>query len=101
MRLTRSPTGVISTLAPPPAAPPIAPAAEAIRGTSDTPVVVASTNPAPAMVSQFPDPKPVRTVLLRPDGTPIPASEAPPASSAPAAAAPANAASKANEAAGT
>lgn len=42
-----------------------------VRGTVDTPVVVAAPAPAPA-ASAFPDPKPVRTVSLRPDGTPIP-----------------------------
>jgi len=75
------------------AAPPPAPAAPAdasggpiVRGTVDTPVVVAPAQPAPA-VSPFPEPKPVRTISLRPDGTPIPAmvggaeaSQTPPAS---------------------
>ena len=49
-----------------------APGVAAVKGTVDTPVVVAaSASPAPPP-SQFPDPKPVRTVSLRPDGTPIP-----------------------------
>ena len=48
----------------------------AVRATIDTPVVVASAGASPPMTSQFPDPKPVRTVSLRPDGTPIPASAA-------------------------
>ncbi len=44
----------------------------AVRGTVDTPVVVAAPRPPLPAASQFPDPKPVRTVSLRPDGTPIP-----------------------------
>ncbi len=44
----------------------------AVQGTVDTPVVVAAPAPPPAPPSQFPDPKPVRTVSLRPDGTLIP-----------------------------
>ena len=48
--------------------------------------------PAPAIAPSFPEPKPVRTISLRPDGTPIPASaadaEPAPTSSAPAAAPP-------------
>lgn len=48
----------------------------AVRGTVDTPVVVAAPQPAPAAASPFPEPKPVRTISLRPDGTPIPASAA-------------------------
>jgi len=51
----------------------------AVKATVDTPVVVASGGTPPAMASQFPDPKPVRTVSLRPDGTPIPAASAVPA----------------------
>ena len=47
-----------------------APGGSAVMATVDTPVVV--TQPAPPAQSQFPDPKPVRTVSLRPDGTPIP-----------------------------
>jgi len=61
--------------------PPLAPAAASsinppsavgsvVRGTVDTPLVVAPPpQPAP---SPFPEPKPVRTISLRPDGTPIP-----------------------------
>jgi hypothetical protein len=45
-----------------------------VRGTVDAPVVVAPAQPAPA--SSFPEPKPVRTISLRPDGTPIPATVA-------------------------
>jgi hypothetical protein len=37
----------------------------------ETPLVVPSSGAPPAMPSQFPDPKPVRTITLRPDGTPI------------------------------
>lgn len=43
-----------------------------IKRTTDTPVVVATTAAPPPLAPQFPDPKPVRTVSLRPDGTPIP-----------------------------
>ncbi|RBP00965.1 sporulation related protein [Roseiarcus fermentans] len=43
----------------------------AVRGTVDTPVVIAPPPAAPA--GGFPEPKPVRTISLRPDGTPIPA----------------------------
>ena len=56
-----------------------------VRGTVDTPVVLATPAPAPA-ASSFPEPKPVRTISLRPDGTPIPDSAAdpqPPAIEAP------------------
>jgi SPOR domain len=45
-----------------------------VKGTVDTPVVVTTPAPPPPPPSQFPDPKPVRTVSLRPDGTPIPSS---------------------------
>jgi hypothetical protein len=48
-----------------------------VKTTVDTPIVV--TQPAPPPPSQFPEPKPVRTVSLRPDGTPIPAPTAAPA----------------------
>lgn len=61
------------------------PSASVVKATIDTPVVVASAGAPPAVASQFPDPKPVRTVSLRPDGTPISAS-APPAPDAHAAA---------------
>lgn len=43
----------------------------AVKETVDAPVVVMAAPPSPAP-SQFPDPKPVRTVSLRPDGTLIP-----------------------------
>ena len=77
--------------APAPAAPADASAGSAVKGTVDTPVVVATAAPPPPAPSQFPDPKPVRTVSLRPDGTPIPspavasadAGEAAPAAEAP------------------
>src|SRR5208337_676798 len=44
----------------------------AVKGTVDTPVVVRMPAPPSPPPSQFPDPRPVRTVSLRPDGTPIP-----------------------------
>jgi hypothetical protein len=44
----------------------------AVKRTADTPVVVGAPASPPPARSQFPDPKPVRTVSLRPDGTPIP-----------------------------
>jgi hypothetical protein len=48
------------------------PAGTAVKPTADAPVVVATAAPSPPAPSAFPDPKPVRTVSLRPDGTPIP-----------------------------
>ncbi len=45
--------------------------ARAVKAMVDTPVV-ATPAPPPPVASQFPEPKPVRTVHLRPDGTPIP-----------------------------
>jgi hypothetical protein len=65
------------TAAPPPAPPAAADSSggPVVRGTVDTPVVVAPPQPSPA-ASPFPEPKPVRTMSLRPDGTPIPASAA-------------------------
>jgi hypothetical protein len=48
-------------------------AGTAVKPTVDAPVVVATAAPPPSSLSQFPDPKPVRTVSLRPDGTPTPA----------------------------
>ena len=45
--------------------------APAVKAMVDTPVV-ATPAPPPPVASQFPEPKPVRTVHLRPDGTPIP-----------------------------
>lgn len=79
--------------APPPAsAPSASSSSSAVRGTGDTPVVVMTPPPAPAMAPSFPEPKPVRTVSLRPDGTPIQASvaeaEAAPTTSEPATASP-------------
>ena len=59
------------------AAPADASSGSAVKTTGDTPIVV--SQPAPPPPSQFPDPKPVRTVSLRPDGTPIPALAAAPA----------------------
>ncbi len=53
-----------------------------VRGTVDTPVVLANPQPTPA-ASPFPEPKPVRTISLRPDGTPIPATAADAAASPP------------------
>jgi hypothetical protein len=50
-----------------------------VKGTVDAPVVVAPAATTPPVAPQFPDPKPVRTVSLRPDGTPIPPSAAAPA----------------------
>ena len=47
---------------------PAQPTAGVSGGTVNTPVVAALIAP---MASQFPDPKPVRAVSLRPDGTPI------------------------------
>jgi hypothetical protein len=68
--------------APPPSSPPAqanVPGDSAIEQTTDTPVVVATTGAPPPLAPQFPDPKPVRTVSLRPDGTPIPLAEVAPA----------------------
>jgi hypothetical protein len=45
-----------------------------VKGTDDAPVVVMPPVGQPPVAQQFPDPKPVRTVSLRPDGTPIPPS---------------------------
>jgi SPOR domain len=67
----------------PVAAPAIAPTAPAdpgaaagspMKGIGDAPVVVTLPAGQPPVAQQFPDPKPVRTVSLRPDGTPIPPS---------------------------
>jgi len=91
------------------AAPPPGSAAEAasLAAPVNTPLIAPPAPQPPAMTSEFPAPKPVRTVSLRPDGTPIaeanppdqPASAAQPASGA--AEAPANPAPKtASEAAG-
>ena len=45
-----------------------------MKGIGDAPVVVTLPAGQPPVAQQFPDPKPVRTVSLRPDGTPIPPS---------------------------
>ncbi len=69
-------------VAPPPTAPSPPPAVEQpkppasadatpVAATINTPLVPPAAAPAPAMTSEFPDPKPVRTISLRPDGTPI------------------------------
>jgi hypothetical protein len=42
-----------------------------VKGIGDAPVVVTLPAGQPTVAQQFPDPKPVRTVSLRPDGTPI------------------------------
>ncbi len=60
----------------PPAAPQPQPAASAsgatpVAATLNTPLVPQAAAPPPSVTSEFPDPKPVRTVSLRPDGTPI------------------------------
>ncbi len=71
------------SLANPPAAPanPSAPADQAkppggsdptaLAATGNTPLVAPPGASTPSMPSEFPAPKPVRTVSLRPDGTPI------------------------------
>ncbi len=46
--------------------------ATALAATINTPLVAPPTaGPPKGMTSEFPDPKPVRTISLRPDGTPI------------------------------
>jgi SPOR domain len=63
-----------ASLANPPsvaANPPAASDSTALAATANTPLVAPPGPPPPAMSSEFPDPKPVRTVSLRPDGTPI------------------------------
>jgi len=80
--------------------PPAAPGPEVVlKNTAEAPIVVPPAGAPPSLPSQFPDPKPVRTITLRPDGTPIPApSDAPPEAAntpAPAAAPPAPEAPKA------
>ena len=52
-----------------------------VAATINTPLVPPAAAQPPAVTSEFPDPKPVRTVSLRPDGTPIVSSN-PPAQSA-------------------
>ena len=51
--------------------PPAASDSATLAATANTPLVAPPGPPPPAMSSEFPDPKPVRTVSLRPDGTPI------------------------------
>ena len=51
-----------------------------IAATANTPVIAPAAPAPPPMASQFPDPKPVRTVSLRPDGTPIETSTSSPTS---------------------
>ena len=63
-----------STTSPAPA--PASPAASgtdatALAATINTPLVAPPAQPPRGMSSDFPDPKPVRTISLRPDGTPI------------------------------
>jgi hypothetical protein len=75
--------------------------AAALAATINTPLVPpAGAAAPPGMTSEFPTPKPVRTISLRPDGTPIASAPAldQPASQAPAAAAPPPAVSKPAEA---
>jgi hypothetical protein len=67
---------------PPPAADQAKPPASASDATSlaatvNTPLVPPPAATPPAMTSDFPSPKPVRTVSLRPDGTPIAAANPP------------------------
>ncbi len=45
-----------------------------LKNPGEAPIVVPSAGAPPSASSQFPDPKPVRTITLRPDGTPIPSS---------------------------
>ncbi len=80
---------------PPPAADQTKPSVGAngtpLAATVNTPLVAPPPAAPPPMTSEFPNPKPVRTVSLRPDGTPIAASTAPDATggdAAPAAAVP-------------
>jgi hypothetical protein len=42
-----------------------------VAATTNTPLVPPPAAPPPAVTAEFPDPKPVLTVSLRPDGTPI------------------------------
>jgi hypothetical protein len=72
-----------TSLSNPPPAMPIPPAAAdqaeppgtssdaSLAGTANTPLVPPPAAAAPGLTSEFPAPKPVRTVSLRPDGTPI------------------------------
>ncbi|MGH6796938.1 MAG: SPOR domain-containing protein [Roseiarcus sp.] len=92
---------------PPAAADQAKPPASALDATSlaatvNTPLVPPPAAPPPAMTSEFPTPKPVRTVSLRPDGTPIAAANLPDqaGSDAKSASAPAEAPGKPAEAPG-
>jgi hypothetical protein len=49
----------------------------ALAGTSNTPLVAPPSAPQRAIAPDFPEPKPVRTVSLRPDGTPFTAANPP------------------------
>jgi hypothetical protein len=51
--------------------------ATALAATINTPLVAPPAQPPRGMTSEFPDPKPVRTISLRPDGTPIAAASVP------------------------
>ena len=85
----------------PPPAPAGATDATALAATVNTPLVApAPGGPPKGMAPDFPDPKPVRTVSLRPDGTPIALSSPPdqPSSNGNAAVAPAEQPSKQAEA---
>ena len=89
---------------PPPAntpAPASASDAAALDATLNTPLVApAPAGPPKGMTSEFPEPKPVRTISLRPDGTPIAVAPLPdqPTNDAKVAAAPAQQPSKTAEA---
>jgi SPOR domain len=48
-----------------------------VAATINTPLVPPAAPLPPAMASEFPNPKPVRTISLRPDGTPIAAANPP------------------------
>ncbi len=70
-----APMPTVQTAPPPGEAAASAPASSGpdvvMKAPGDTPLVVPSAGAPPAMPSQFPDPKPVRTITLRPDGTPV------------------------------
>jgi hypothetical protein len=79
-----------------PKPPPSATGATALAATINTPLVAPPAAQPPGMTGEFPDPKPVRTISLRPDGTPIAAASLPDqtASDSKSAAAPAEASMK-------
>ncbi|HLX97246.1 MAG TPA: SPOR domain-containing protein [Roseiarcus sp.] len=95
---TPNPPAAADQAAPPP--PGSAADTASLAAIANTPLVAPPAPQPPAVTSEFPAPKPVRTVSLRPDGTPIgavnppdqPASDAKPVS--PPAEAPANPAPK-------